>query len=55
MDLSVYLTLNGGLRALLLGEGKDVFVCSVPCPVGEDVACLLLNSKEFFWYFLGLI
>lgn len=38
MGLSVYLTLNGGLRALLLGEGKDIFFA----------ACLVLGGKMLF-------
>lgn len=35
MGLSVYLTLNAGLRALLLGEGKDVL----------SAACFVLSGK----------
>jgi len=52
MALSVSLTLNAGLRALLLGEGKDILfaACLVLCGKMS-----LVRSKEPFWYFLGLV
>lgn len=51
MGLSMYLTLNGGLRALLLGERKDVLFAVSLVLSGK----MLLRSKDPFWYRLGLL
>lgn len=43
------------LKSFAARSREGCFVCSVPCPVWEDIACLLLSSKEPFCHFRGLI
>lgn len=48
----MHLTLNGGLRALLLGEGKDVLFAACPVLCGK---MLLLSATELQRAFLALL
>lgn len=50
MGLSMHLTLNGGLRALLLGEGKDALSAACPVLCGK---MLLLSATKLQGAFLA--